>query len=198
MNVSSPSHIRAISLVLALAVVVGGWLLLEYNETLVAVSEIKPSSPPIEAPSTQPPAPHHSNAAPIRSVSQQRDVAVTFKCQKERRVSFSDQPCPVDAQVLSVTAAEKLPPGDSNRLAKMRVQVAQMEADRLQREQAFAALAATRASAAISDKTIECKNIDAFVADIDSILRQPHDGQTGDYWAAKRKALMDKRFDLRC
>lgn len=56
----------------------------------------------------------------------------------------------------------------------------QMEADRLARERQCAVSVASRGSSSEQDKTAQCKEIDQWVASINSRLRQPQDAQTGD------------------
>ena len=200
MSNSTPSHVRAISLVLALAVVLGGWLALEYSNR----QPVDARPPPALTENMRPPE-SIRQVAPTQKVpgvpAEQlpRDVQLTFKCKKDGRTMFSDQPCPSDAKEISVTTAEKQQAtAPDNRLAQMKRAVAQMESDRIAREQVLNAEFAARTTAAGPSKTNQCKAIDERVASIDALLRQPHNGQTGDYWTGERRKLMDKRFDLRC
>jgi hypothetical protein len=193
---ATSTHIRVISLVLALTVVVGSWLLLEYNSRPTA-SGLKPMAP--SAPSSTEPSPGlQSQPALTQPVPVSRDVNLTYKCRRNGRISFSDQPCAANEETLTVTASEKEFPVDNSRLARMKQVANQMEAERLQRERQVAVAIASRAESATPDRTSQCKEIDAGVAVIDSHLRQPHDGHTGDRLNAERKRLMDKRFELRC
>ena len=85
-------------------------------------------------------------------------------------------------------------------LDRMRWQLAQMEADRHQREQQFDQDMAARRQpvTVVPDKTIRCAQIDKEISYIDSLLRQPHTAQWGDYWTELRKKLYGERFDLHC
>lgn len=193
------SHARALSLVLALSVVVGAWLTFEFSN--------RPSAPLVQetAPSTRV-APterihdsvQETSEAPVRSAHEQRDVNLTFKCQKNGRTTFSDKPCDAGARTMSVTAAEKSPDVADDRLAQMKRGVARMEADRLSREREQAAVIVSRATASGPDNATECRMIDEDVALTDALLRQPHDARRGDELTATRKRLMDRRFELRC
>ena len=199
MSDTAPLHVRAISLVLALSVVVGGWLALEYNNRLSesagqAVRSSgtgKPSEQTRQTPNASPNSNEQTDQSP-------RDVNLTFKCQKNGKISYSDTPCEVDAKVVSVTATEKLPPARDDRLAQMKRQVARMEAERHARDQAQAAVVASRTITPEPNKAIQCKEVDEWVAYFDSRLRQLHDAQTGDYLTGERKKWMDRRFELRC
>ena len=192
-------HVRVISLVLALSVVVGAWLALEYNnhppepvasahQTLEPTKAVEQTSGPTN-PSTD---------SGDHSGQPQRDVNLMFKCQKNGRTSFSDIACDADAKTVSVTATDKFPPERVDRLAQMKRQVARMEADRLAREQAQAAVIASQVTAPEPNKAMQCKEVDDWIAYLDSQLRQPHGAQKGDYLTGERKKWMDKRFDLRC
>lgn len=195
----SKSHARALSLILALSVVVGAWLVFEYSnrpsETAVEdavpsgrVASTDPAKRPVE----------ELKEAPVRSVHVQRDANLMFRCQKNGRASFSDKPCDTDARTMSVTAAEKLPDAPDDRLAQMKRSVVRMEADRLAREREQAVVIVSRATTADSNKTIQCKEVDDWVSSLDARLRQPHDAPTGDYLTGERKKWMDRRFELRC
>ena len=199
MSNATPSHIRAISLVLALSVVIGGWMALEYNNRPLVSVEPLPKAMETPTPLEQA-RPHFSSPADsARQAAQfQRGLDLTFKCQKNGRTSFSDTPCDLDAKVVSVTASEKLPPVRDERLAQMKQQAAQMEADRLAREKAQSAVIASRPTALEPNKAAQCKEVDDWVAHFDARLRQPHDAQFGDYLTGERKKWMDRRFELRC
>ena len=199
MSDTAPVHIRAISLVLALSVVVGAWLALEYNnrppEPLVQPTPSSLTAKPEE------PARRPASVSPDsmeQATKFQRETELTFKCQKNGRTSFSDRPCEADAQVVSVTEARELPPVRDDRLAQMKRQVAQMEADRLAREQAQPAVSSVPSTEPEPNKAIQCKEVDGWVAHFDARLRQPHDAQMGDYLTGERKKWMDRRFELRC
>ena len=200
MSTSTPTHVRAISLLLALAVVLGGWLALEYsNRQPNAVRPPPPLTEKIRPPDST------RQVTPAQTISKSsseqlpRDVQLTFKCQKDGRTMFSDQPCPSGAKEISVTTAEKRQTTvPDNRLSQMKRAVTQMETDRIAREQVLNAEFAARATATGPSKASQCEAIDKEVAFIDAQLRRPHDGQTGDYWTGERRKLMDKRFDLRC
>ena len=47
-------------------------------------------------------------------------------------------------------------------------------------------------------KAVQCQQLDQAITIKDAELRQPHSGQWGDYLAAERRKLMDRRFELRC
>ena len=199
MSGSTPLHGRVISLVLALSIVVGAWLLFEYNTRPLVSVEQAPQASGADKPiaSTQqtlrvPQQPNEQLAQP------QREAGLTYKCQKNGRISFSDQPCALDALVVSVTANGKLQPVRDETLVRMKRQVAQMEADRLVREKKQSAVIATRATTPGPNKATQCKAVDDWIADLDSQLRQPHGAQRGDYLTGERKKWMDRRFELRC
>ena len=199
MSDAASLHVRAISLVLALSVVVGAWLTIEYNNR-----PPEPAEQPIQSSGTAKPVEQASQplSVPTDSTDQtaqsQHEVNLTFKCQKNGRTSFSDKPCDVDAKVVSVTESDKLPPARDDRLAQMKRQVAQMEADRLARERAQAVVTAAPTIALEPNKAMQCKEVDGWVAHFDARLRQPHDAQMGDFFTGERKKWMDRRFELRC
>ena len=193
------SHARALSLILALSVVVGAWLVFEYSNR-ASISPVQETVPSDRANSSErgDSAVEEITEVPVRSSNEQREVNLTFKCQKNGRTSFSDKPCDADARTMSVTAAEKQPNVPDDTLAQMQRGVARMEADRLTREREQAAVIVSRASASGPDKAAECRLIDDGVALVDGLLRQPHNAKTGDDLTAERKRLMDRRFELRC
>ncbi len=205
---SESSHVRVVSLVLALSAVVGGWLLLES-------SQHAPQHPPSDAPpiaenhapvvardrAMQPPVPQSRIPAPTNAVPP-KNLIVTFKCEHDGRISFSDQPCANDAKTLAVTAAEAVSsPKAMDNLQKLKAQAAAMEADRHARERQFeiAAAEAAKVSAQSGNtKVRECQLIDQAIASVDATLRQPHGPQEGDFWTAKRRELTDRRFSVGC
>ena len=196
---STPAHVRALSLIFALLVVIGGWLALEHTNTPLTPLERAPEAlegdNSIHAPRTSPP----PKESPYRPVTPSGDVSVTYKCLTNGRVSFGDQPCPANSKVLSVTTAEKSQPVESDRLVRMKRLAAQMEADRLAREQTQqAGVAVVPTTEPQSSKSMHCKSIDDQISLVDARLRQPHDGQTGDLLTGERRKLTDKRFNLGC
>ncbi|MBP8275536.1 MAG: hypothetical protein KAX55_01400 [Propionivibrio sp.] len=115
------------------------------------------------------------------------------------QVSFGDQPCPANSKLLSTTMVEKSPAVDDDRPARMRRLAARMESDRLERERTQqAGFAAAPTTDPRTSASAQCKSIDEQIALIDARMRQPHDGQTGDYFNGERKKLTDRRFDLGC
>lgn len=202
---SAPSHVRFISIVLALSVATGGWFLLEYSQR--TPQHPPPKEEPVEeeqATVLSPEPARLTQAKVINPIPQSapKNLVRTFKCEQGGRVSYSDQPCANGANVLAVTAAEDPSPvSPTSNLQKMKAQAAAMEADRLAREKQFEIAVAeqTKTSSPVADlKKRECKNIDQAIASIDSMLRQAHTAQEGDYWAAQRRELTDRRFSLGC
>ena len=202
---SAPSHVRVISLIMAISVMVGAGLMLEYsNHPPVPNTELTASdrteAPPLPRQSIQreptASAPVTQPAATIRS----RQM---YKCAQNGKVTFGDQPCTASQQAIVVPTESPpvvAPVQQETTLDRMRRQLAQMEADRHQREQQFdQEMAARRQPVTIApDKTTRCAQIDQEISHIDSLLRQPHTAQWGDYWAEQRKRLYDERFDLHC
>ena len=195
-----PLHARAISLALALSVIVGGWLLFEYgNRSLPAAAGPASMQDGYSKQSaTQPP------ATSLRQSTQQKpqtdeNVAVTYKCEKGGRIRYGDQPCGKDEKTILVSASEKTNHPDRS-LSQLQASVAQMEASRLERErEQAAAIQSSAATASGQDgKEMRCKLIDQAIAGIDSRLRQPHDAPTGDYYTGERKKLTDERFSIGC
>lgn len=202
---STRSHVRVISLIMAISVMVGTGLMLEYtgrppaptterteaDRTGPRPSPSQPSlgTPALSAPVTQPPA-----------IVRLRQM---YQCVHNGKVTFSDQPCTASQQAIVVTMESPpavAPVQQETTLDRMRRQLAQMEADRHRREQQFDQDMAARRQpvTVVPDKTIRCAQIDKEISHIDSLLRQPHTAQWGDYWAEQRKKLYDERFDLHC
>ncbi len=202
---SEPSHVRVISLVLALSVFTGGWLLLEYNQRLPQQAPL--TEQPSEATQengrpperTMPPPP--KVAKPV-SPAPPKNLITTFKCEQGGRVSYSDQPFPNGAKTLAVTAEQEIQaPNPTANLQRMKARAAAMEAERLARNRQFEIAAAETAEASSStagSKVYECENIDNGITSIDARLRQPHSAREGDFWTAERRKLTDRRFSLGC
>ncbi len=126
-----------------------------------------------------------------------------YKCAQNGKMTFSDQPCTASQQTIVVTTGSPsavVPVQQETTLDRMRHQLAQMEADRHRREQQFDQEMAARRQlvTVVPDKTTRCAQIDQEISHIDSLLRQPHTAQWGDYWAEQRKKLYDERFDRHC
>ena len=195
------SHARAISIFLAILVALGVWLLVVYDyrprpdslaDTLPPPSVPQPLPPKQREASINPPA-----TGPAASSSL---VTVTYKCEKNGRVSFGDQPCGDSAKTLSVSTSTRDATRDHRRdLAQLKSKVAGMESDRLEREQEHAVVLAERQRTSVPfSKERRCKEIDNDIVRVDSILRQPHSAQHGDYWTGERRKLTDERFSLGC
>lgn len=202
---SAPSHVRVIALIMTISVMVGAGLMLEYS-----------SHPPVSK--TEPTAPDRMEAHPIPRQSVQREPTASapatqptatihprqmYKCAQNGKVTFGDQPCTASQQAIVVPTEHPptvAPVQQETTLDRMRRQLAQMEADRHRREQQFDQEMAARRQpvSATPDKTIRCTQIDQEISHIDSLLRQPHSAQWGDYWAEQRKKLYDERFDRHC
>lgn len=202
---SAPSHVRVISIVLALSVVTGGWFLLEYSQR--TPQHPPPKEEPVEEKQATvvPPEPARLTQPKVTNPVPQsapKNLVRTFKCEQGGRVSYSDQPCTDGAKTLAVIAAEDTSPlSPTSNLQKMKAQAAAMEADRLAREKQFEIAVAekTKTSSPVADlKTRECKNIDQAIAYLDSRLRQLHTAREGDDWTAERRTLTDRRFSLGC
>jgi hypothetical protein len=186
------SHFRVISLLLALVVLVGGWLLFEYgNQTLPHVDAPSASSPrplppasPVGQPSARP--------APLPS-----NLAVTYKCEKNGRLSFRDQPCATGEKVLSVSAGEQESSAPSAELQRLKDKLAIMEADRHQRERQYAANTTVINVAERPAKEL-CEAIDKRIELIDAQLRLPHTGPSGDSLNAERKKANDEKYTIGC
>ena len=190
---------------LALLVLTGGWLLLEYSQRSSQLAPLtEPQSernqvnarPPERTASQRPKAP-----SPV-SPAHPKNLVMTFKCEQGGRVSYSDQPCANGARTMAVTAAPDIAaPNPTTNLQKMKARAAAMEAERLARDRQFEIAAAETAKASASradSKVRECESIDKAIVSIDAQLRQLHDAQVGDYWNAERRKLTDRRFSLGC
>lgn len=180
-----PSHVRAVSLVLAFSIVVGGWLLFEYSNR---------SEPIITPPTEKSPDQAATPVAPLPT-----DLTFTYKCEKAGRLSYSDKPCNTNEKALAVTATEKEAPRTNNDLERLKQTVASMKASRLAREKRYATAAnSVGTSTSVQSHEFRCQQIDKAIAAKDSELRQPHSAQWGDYLTGERKKLTDERFSLRC
>ena len=197
-----PSHVRAISLVLACSVVVAAWLLFEYSnrpaEQSVQPSESSQKPTAIQHPQPSPQEPANPAQRPITVMPDH--LAITYKCEKDGRVSYSDQPCSVKQKTVSIAAAEKGSP-TTNNLQQLQGRLASMEASRHEREKEYAAAAASTSTSTTttSQHTASlCQDIDRAIAVKDAELRQPHTAQWGDYLTGERRTLTDRRFTLGC
>ncbi len=194
-----PSHVRVVSLVLALSIVTGGWLLLAYSQR-------SPQQHPLIGQRSEPT--QESALSPERTVfsppkapnpvtpAPPKNLIMTFKCEQGGRVSYGDQTCANGAKTLAVTAAQEvLAQNPTTNLQKMKAQAAAMEADRQARERQFEIAAAEAATVSAPSGNTK---IDQAIASIEATLRQPHGPQEGDFWTAKRWELTDRRFSAGC
>ena len=202
---ATTSHLRVVSIVLAISVVVGAGLLLELSSRPV-ISEMQPVSESLSS-TPSPPQQLPSPSVPKASVpAAQPEISsngrLMHKCERNGRISYTDKPCAASERTPAVPAeALGLPPVQQEPdLARMRRQLARMEAERHQREQQFEQEAAARRQpvAVPLAKTLRCPQIDKDIGYIDSLLRQPHNAQAGDELTERRKRLTDERFDLGC
>lgn len=193
-----PTHIRAVSFVLALSVVVAGWLFFEYSNR--AASEIaRPMdvNSNSELPSQRLPPPMGKTGISPNTIPS--NLSINYKCGNGGQVSYGDKPCSVKEKTIAVTAVENETPRANNDLERLKSAVSAMENSRLEREKQFAAATkTTRTSNATQFNEIRCQQIDLAIANKDAELRQPHSAQRGDYLTGERKKLMDERFSLRC
>jgi hypothetical protein len=194
-----PGHIRVISFVLALSVVIGGWLLFEY---------INRPLPPVTAPieNSAKDEVHHQQlgrptSIPTTSAKTPGNVNLTFKCEKDGRISFGDKPCSSNEKTVSTTAIEKTSPVNaSNNIERLRKQVAVMEAERLAREK-NAMLASPKTSKTERDaqsRDFRCREIDKEITGIDASLRQGHSSKYGERLSERRRKLYSDRFSIGC
>jgi ribosomal protein L29 len=123
---------------------------------------------------------------------------VTYKCEKNGRVSFADQPCDNGEKTMSVAVSEREPSRDHRReLLELKAKAAKMKSERLESERSIASIQG-RDSNVKPEKALRCKQIDDEIALVDSQLRQPHSGQWGNQLNARRKKLTDLRFSINC
>lgn len=199
MNVmQEPVHIRVISLVLALSVVVGVWLLFEYsNRPLPRVTAPTENRVKDEARRQQLSQPTSIPSATTKTPGNEN---LAFKCEKEGRISFSDKPCSSNEKTVSTTAIEKTSPVNAgNNLERLRKQVAAMEASRLAREKHHSSLPGSNNTGSNArSKDFRCREIDKEITHIDSLLRRPHSAQYGDDLNNRRRKLNDERFSIGC
>lgn len=202
---ATSSHVRVISLILSISVLVGVGVMLEYTSKTTVPKTDSPTEP--ERATTSPPDQIQSPAVSPKVTPERQPVVSTtphqmFKCERNGRISFNDHPCAVSEKTLAITSAAPISPPiqQETDLQRMQRQLSRMEAERHQREQQFDQDMAARRQpvTVVPDKTIRCAQIDKEISHIDSLLRQPHTAQWGDYWAEQRKKLYDERFDLHC
>jgi len=201
---SEPSHVRVVSLALALSVVVGGWLLLDYSSRSSpqnASAQIDERTADAGSSCQQPP----TEAAAPTSIDQRifpADMAVTFKCEKGGHISFGDKPCASNEKTLAVTAVQRERPAEQkSNLEQLKERAVAMEAERHARDQQFdleAAAITINAVGTNPTKAMRCEQIDRAIAGCDSVLRRPHSAPDGDYWTGERKKLNDERFSMGC
>lgn len=191
-----PSHVRAVSFVLALLVVFAAWFLFE-DSNRPATHPFAPTKPGPPA-NTQPlqPALNQPRLAPGTLPS---NLSITYKCERNGRISYGDKPCAATEKALAITAVERESPVPQNDLERLRKIAASMEVSRLEREKAL--VVATKqitASSTNQAKEFQCQQIDLAIAAKDSELRQPHSAQHGDYLTGERRKLTDERFSIGC
>jgi len=201
---SEPSHVRVVSFVLALSVVVGGWLVLDYS------SRPSPQNVPAQideraagTDSSRPEPSIEDAAAPaIDKRIFPVDMAVTFKCEKGGHVSFGDKPCGSNEKTVAVTAVQRERPVEQkNNLEQLKARAVAMEAERHARDRQFdlEVVAITINAGGVNPtKPMRCEQIDKAIAGYDSVLRQQHTASEGDFWTGKRKELTDERFSIGC
>lgn len=199
-QMKDPIHARALSLVFALSIVVGGWLLFEYGNSTITQGH-KPATPQREGSSQEQSESPVQKAGPAKTTDTPvpQNLAITYKCEKNGRIRYGDQPCGKDERTITVSTSERTNHPDRP-LSQLQASVAQMEASRLERERKQAQIVQfSPASTSSHDgKELKCKHIDQEIAAIDSRLRQPYYAQTGDYFKGERKKLTDERFSLGC
>lgn len=202
---SQPSHVRVVSLALALSVFTGCWFLLEYSQRVPQQSPLTEQPSETTQDTVLPPeravSPPPKVAEPV-SPAPSKNLITTFKCEQGGRVSYSDQPCANGAKTLAVTAEQVIQtPNPTTNLQEMKARAAAMEAERLARDRQFEIAAAETAKAArntADSKVRECENIDKGIAFADAQLRELHSAARGDYWTAERRKVTDQRFSLGC
>ena len=204
LNKKPAPHARAISLILALSVMLAGYVLIkldapsgkppiESSPERAAPASSTPQNQAAESPVPDP-AEEHSTPESPRSI---------FTCRENGRVSLSDQPCFASAQTLARTVAEPIlaPALSPTRLEQMRAAADAMQAARLNRERQWAALNAEAPRARDEQsqfKQTRCREIDREINAIDAHTRQRHSAREGNYWRGERKKLNDERYSLGC
>lgn len=194
---TGPRHAKVIAIGLALCVVTGFWIALEY-----ANRDSGPGAPPLPPSASpnpgQPGSPVSSPTARPGAVdSGTSPVDVVFKCERNGRISFADKPCDPSSRTLSVTATAKEAP-------RAERPVAVAPAPNKERSAATASPMKVRALPADTtrdsgeSKEFECRQVDIQIANVDAQLRLPHSGPQGDYLNEQRRKLNDRRFAIGC
>ena len=183
------------SLVLALSVVIGGWLLFEYGSQPNPSTALQSATAPQPTETTPKP---EQNSVPNHPP--QSDLSMTYKCEKAGHLSYSDKPCNGSEKTVAVTTAEKKEsPATGNDLERMKNAVSSMQEARIEREKQYATNKnnpSTNTDQA--SKIARCQWLDQAIATKDAELRQPHSAQWGDFLTGERKKLTDERYFLRC
>lgn len=180
---------RIVSLILASLLIAGGYLFLEYGQQTSAHLTSKALAPTLTPQHAPAPKDHHSTTRSI------------FKCEKNGRLRYGDQPCAPGETLLSASPNPSPPPfNEGARLARMRETANDLENARLNREKQYAKSTAANLVQinAQATKTERCLSIDGEIKSLDGLLREPHSATEGDRLTSHRRKLTDERFSIGC
>lgn len=114
---------------------------------------------------------------------------MAIKCLRNGRVAYTDKVDGVCDTGDSVTQVSTRPAVEGVKPVIVETSIAQPSS------QTVAMGIPSRTAGAHSDM---CRGLDERIAEIDRLLRLPHDAQMGDHWTALRHELMDQRYAQRC
>jgi hypothetical protein len=146
-------------------------------------SELK--SPAPQAPASPALPPRQSTPEPLNG------TRTITKCVVNGKISYNDYGCAAGAVATSVVTKP-----NQNLMAAVRPL---SESPAIQREEPSASSSVVaQADTASMARAAECKSIDAQIASLDAMARQPHSGQMQDWIRTERKKLRDLQFRIPC
>jgi hypothetical protein len=147
--------------------------------------------PPAAAASAQKAMPPPEVVQPAPRSAATANARAVGKCVINGKTSYSDQGCPQGA-----TASQLLTDLDHNLIAGLTP--SQLNASKLIQDQEPPANSFTAPSNAVLSSEEKCGLIDAEIARLDALARQPQSGQSQDRITQTRKEWRDRQFRIRC
>jgi hypothetical protein len=131
-------------------------------------------------------------AAQQKAQEPRNGTRTIMKCVVKGKISYNDYGCPTGA-----VAAPVIPKPNQNLVAAARL-VRQSPAIQAPEKPGSSSSVVAQAGSVPAARAAECRSIDAQVANLDAMARQPQSGQMQDWIRAERKRLRDLQFQSPC
>ncbi|MBL8470397.1 MAG: hypothetical protein JNM98_01245 [Rhodocyclaceae bacterium] len=202
----NPANKRFIAIFLVLAAPLAAWLvyafLVQTDHQTAKSGDVAKSEAPVPAPAVAATPGAAAAPAQARYAEAAAPPAHAYKCRSAAGTRYSGEPCTAGERQQILRLPAHAAPAPAERPVLLQPAAANAHAPRavpdLRSDTASTGSVAALITAQASTDAVDCVQIDARIAAIDALTRQPHGAREADVWRAERRRLTDLRYSLHC